>query len=272
MPLELPAVTEPPAPERGLQRGELLERRLGARVLVVLELGHRHELVGEAARLVRLGPAPLRAQRERVLVLARDAPPLGHVLARLPHRLARVALLVARVDEAPAERRVVERAVAAGVRRVGLRGHERRPRHRLDAARDEEVAVAGDHGVAGADDRRQARRAEPVDGDAADRLGQAGEQRGKAGHVAVVLAGLVRAAEPHVLDLGDRDAGARDRLRDHGGGQVVGTHAREPAAVAADRRTHGREHDGARRSRSAAVVGSVTSCLLDLLGGVAAGW
>ena len=89
-------------------------------------------------------------------------------------------------------------------------------------------------------------RAETVDGDASHGVGQPGEQRGEARDVAVVLAGLVRTAEPHVLDLGSRDPGARDRLGDHGRGQIVGAHTREPAAVAPDRRAHSREHDRAR--------------------------
>ena len=89
---------------------------------------------------------------------------------------------------------------------------ERRARHRLLAARDEQVAVARDHGVARADDRREAGGAEPVDRDAADRVGKPREQRGHARDVAVVLAGLVRGAEPDVLDLLRRDARARDRF------------------------------------------------------------
>ena len=140
----------------------------------------------------------------------------------------------------------MQRAVAARERRVRLRRHERRPRHRLDAAGDEEVAVARDDGVAGADDRGQTRGAEPVDRHAGDRFRQAGEQRGEPRDVAVVLAGLVGAAEPDVLDLAGVDAGALDGRGDRGGGQVVRTDAGEPAAVAADRRADGREDHGAR--------------------------
>ena len=73
-PLELPAVTVPSFVESRLQRGELLGDVSGARVLVALDLADGNELVGEAPRRVRLRPAPLRLERERVLVLARDAP------------------------------------------------------------------------------------------------------------------------------------------------------------------------------------------------------
>ena len=97
--------------------------------------------------------------------------------------------------------------------------------------------------MAGTDDGGEARGAEPVDGDAADRVGQAREQRREARHVAVVLAGLVRAAEPDVLDLGGVDAGALDGGGDRERGEVVRAHGGEPAAVAADRRPHRREDD-----------------------------
>src|SRR5881409_2643284 len=50
---------------------------------VARDVADRHELVGEAARLVGGGPTLLRLQRERVLVLARDAVALGDVLAGL---------------------------------------------------------------------------------------------------------------------------------------------------------------------------------------------
>ena len=80
-------------PERGLQRRELLERRLGARMLVARDVADGDELVVEAAGVGGGRPALLRAQRERVLILARDAPALGDVLAGLAHRLEREQLL-----------------------------------------------------------------------------------------------------------------------------------------------------------------------------------
>ena len=88
-------------------------------------------------------------------------------------------------------------------------------------------------------------RAEPVDGHARDRLRQPREQRGHARDVAVVLAGLVRAAEVDVFDLAGGDSGARDRLCDHERREVVRPHARKRAAVAADGRANGGEDDRA---------------------------
>ena len=104
----------------------------------------------------RRRPAALRLERERVLILARHAPPLGDVLARLAHRLEREHRLEPRIGKAPAERRVPRGLVAARKRRVGLGHRERRARHRLDAAGDEEVAVARHDGMTG---RRRRRRA-----------------------------------------------------------------------------------------------------------------
>ena len=57
-------------------------------------------------------------------------------------------------------------------------------------------------------------RAQAVHGHAGHRLRQARQQRRHARDVAVVLAGLVGAAEVDVLDLGRVDAGALDRRRD----------------------------------------------------------
>src|SRR5207302_7951340 len=143
-----------------------------------------------------------------VLILSRHAPPLGDVLTGLAHRLRRPFLGEARVDEAPAERRVVQLAVAARPRLARLRGHERRARHRLDAAGHEQLAVARDDGMTGGHDRRQARRAEAVERDTRGRIRKTGEQRAEARDVAVVLARLVRAAEVDVLDLAGADARA----------------------------------------------------------------
>ena len=124
-------------------------------MLVTLEAVERHELVVEAAGFRRRSPALLRPQPERVLLLARDLPALRDVLAGLAHRLERKQLLEPRVRKAPAERRVPHRPVAARERTLGLRHHERRARHRLDTARDEQVTVPGDDRVTCTDDRAQ---------------------------------------------------------------------------------------------------------------------
>src|SRR5205814_2349565 len=72
---------------------------------------------------------------------------------------------------------------------VGLGGHERGAAHRLRAACNEEVAVAGDYRMAGRHDGGEPRGAEAVHRHARDRIGQAGQERRHASDVAIVLAG-----------------------------------------------------------------------------------
>ena len=237
-------MTVPFARNAGFRAASFSAERVRPRMLVAVDVPDGNELVVEAAGLGGGRVAPLALEREGVLLLARDLEALGHVLSRLAHRLEREHLLHARVREAPAERRVPDGPVAPRVRALGLGHHERRAAHRLDAARDEELAVPGAHRMAGGDDRREARRAEPVDRDAGDLLRQPGEERGHARDVAVVLSGLVRAAEVDVLDLAGRNARALDGLADDERGEIVRTLLRERAAVAADGRPDGGEDDG----------------------------
>ena len=121
-----------------LQLGEPFKRRLGPRMLVLVDghrsglaAGHgdRNDLFGEIARRDRLAGALLRADRERVLVGARDLELLGDVLAGLAHGIDAVLRLHHRIDEAPADGGVVDLGRAReGFRR--LAHHERRARHR----------------------------------------------------------------------------------------------------------------------------------------------
>ena len=89
-----------------------------------------------------------------------------------------------RIREAPAERRVVDGAVAALERLLGLRRHERRAAHRLLAAGDERCRRPRSC-VAGADDRGEPGGAEAVDGHAGGGIRGAGEQRRHPRDVAV---------------------------------------------------------------------------------------
>ena len=253
MPLAFPAVTVPAVAEGGLQLRERVGGGLRPWVLVHENVADGHELVVEAAGRVRRRPALLGAQRERVLVLTRHAPALCDVLTRLAHRLEREQLLEARVREAPAERRVPRRLVAPREGGVGLRGDERRPTHRLDAARDDDVGVAGEDGMARGDDGREPRSAQPIERDAGDRVRKPGEQRSHAGDVAVVLAGLVGAAEVDVVDGRALQARALDRGSDRDPCEVVGTDGGERTAVPADRRAHRGDDDGARHQRTKSI-------------------
>jgi hypothetical protein len=107
---------------------------------------------------------------------------------------------------------------------------------RLDAASDEHVAFTGFDRLRGTRHGLEPRTAQPIHRLARDFDRQPCEQQRHAGHVAVVFAGLVGAAQNHVVDARRIDARAlHDRL-DGDGGQIVGAHLREAAAVLADGR------------------------------------
>src|SRR5215217_1839773 len=94
-----------------------------------------------------------------------------------------------------------------------------------------------------ADDRREPRRAEAVEGDAGDALWEPREKGAHARDVAVVLAGLVGGAEVDVLDLLGRDTGALDGFLDDQSGEVVRTNVRKRTSVAPDGRSDRGEDD-----------------------------
>ena len=143
--------------------------------------------------------ALLAPQRVGVLVLARDPVLAGQVLRRLGHRVDPVPRLDHRVHEAPAERRVLELLVPAEGR-AGLPQHVGRAGHALDPPGQHQLRLAEADGARRLADGLEPGRAEPVDGDAGHRVRQAGEEHGHAGDVPVVLAGLVGAAEDHLVE------------------------------------------------------------------------
>ena len=227
---------------------QIVERSVGPRMLVLVDGDRprfaawrrdRHDLFGEIAGGDSLAGALLRAQREGVLIGARDLEFLGDVLAGLGHRVDAVLRFEHRIDEAPAERGVVDFR-RAGECLAGLAHDEGRARHRFDAARDGEVHFAAADGARGVADRIEPGGAQPVDSDAGDFVGQAGQQQRHAGDIAVVLAGLIGAAEndfvePRPVGLGVAGNQRLDRNR----GEIVGADLGERAAVAADRCARG---------------------------------
>ena len=230
IPLALPAVTVPPSRNAGFSAASFSALVSGRGCSSRTTLADRDELVVEPPGLARRRPAPLRLERERVLVLARDVPALGDVLARLAHRLEREHRLQPRVRERASRASCRRRpGCRAGTAVSGLRHGERRAAHRLDAAGDEQVAVAGDDRVAGRDDRGEARRAEPVDGHARDRLRAAR-----------------RAARPSARRCGcPRRPGSRSRSR-RPRSRSAGTPARSTAAaIASAARSSGRTPESA---------------------------
>ena len=81
----------------------------------------------------------------------------------------------------------------------------------------------------------QARTAQTVDRRARHLDGQPGQQRGHAGDVAVVFAGLVGAAQDRIVQLFPTHAGiAGYQGLDGHGGKIIRPHGRQGAAVAAE--------------------------------------
>jgi hypothetical protein len=227
--------------ERGLQTVELFCIRGRPGMLVAIDAFDRNQLIVEASGLGGRSPALLRAERERVLILTRDVPPLGDVLSRLTHRLEWKLLCKARVREPPAELRVVLGLIAV----FGLRAHERRATHRLDAAGDEELSVTRRNRMTRRHDRAETGRAQTVHGHARDRLGQTGKEDGHPRDVSVVLSRLVRGAEVHVFDLVGAYTGTTHRLGDHRGSEIVRTDAGKRPVATTDRRPDSGEDDRA---------------------------
>jgi hypothetical protein len=170
------------------------------RLALALRHRHRHDLVVEAPLLERGGRAPVRLQGERVLVLARHPVALGHVLGRLAHRLGRVALGHARIHEPPTQRGVLDQRSTARKPALGLRHNERSPRHALDTPTQQQFPLADQHGSSCLRNRLKPRRTQPIDRGPRNLNGEPGQQKPHPRHVPVVLTGLVRAPEEHVVD------------------------------------------------------------------------
>ena len=140
-----------PLAEDRAQLRQLLQRGVGAGPLVGLDEDgfaalrglDRDDLLGQPAGLGGGDGALVAAQGEGVLVLAADPVALGDVLAGLAHRFRRDAeLRHARVDHAPAKRRVVHRLRPTGEGSLRLLDHPGSPAHRLDPAGEIEIPLA----------------------------------------------------------------------------------------------------------------------------------
>ncbi|EGE61062.1 hypothetical protein RHECNPAF_1260041 [Rhizobium etli CNPAF512] len=230
--------------ERGAEFRQRLDRRR-ARMLVpfdddgialALRNGHRGDLLRQPSIRLRGRRLRLAAHGKGILVRAADMIVLGDILACFRHGIDAVLLLHHRIDETPADRRVVNFG-RPRKGRLGLRHDEGRARHALDAARNHQLGLAGADGARRGDHRIHAGAAEPVDRRARDNDRQAGQERRHARHIAVVLARLVGAAEDHVVDgVPVDDAIALHQRLQRDGAEIVGAHRGERAGEAADRR------------------------------------
>ena len=177
---------------------------------------------------------------EAILLRARDAVKPGNLFGGFAKRDRPFARHL-RVRHAPAEDGV-EQLLLPAVRRLALGQHVRGARHRFDAARDHRVALAESDRLRRGVDRLQARPAEPVDRHAGNLDREAREQHRHPRDVAIVLTALIGRAEINVVDLGSVDARALHDGAQRDGGKIVRAHARERAAIAPDRRSHGIDH------------------------------
>jgi hypothetical protein len=103
------------------------------------------------------------------------------------------------------------------------------------AAGDGEIDLAGTDRARRIADRVEPRSAQPVHRNARNGIRQAREKKRHARNVAIVLAGLVGAADNHLVER--RPVGLRIALHqrpDRDGGEIVRPHLRQRAAIAAD--------------------------------------
>ena len=180
-------------------------------------------------------PAGLAAGGEFVLIGAADIEIGGDIIGGLRHRIGAVLRLHLRVHEAPADGRIINR-IGAAEGGFGLGHDERRPRHRLDAAGNDHVAIAGPDRTRGHADRIHAGAAEPVHRRPRQAGGQPGQQCRHASDIAIILARLIGAAIDEVVDAGPVHTRiARHQRRQRHRRQIVGANGAERAAVATDR-------------------------------------
>ena len=156
------------------------------------------------------------SERERVLALARSTlPALGDVLGGLAHRVRVVALRELRVDEAPAERRVVRAragrgptAASALAMTYGARVIDSTPPPMNTSPSPTAIAWAAELIAWSPEPHSRLTVSPPTS------TGQPGQEQRHPRDVAVVLAGLVGAAEDDVLD--ERRVDARRGRRRRG--------------------------------------------------------
>ncbi len=193
----------------------------------------RDDLVGDPAGLGRLARQRLRADREFVHVGAGDLELVGDLGGLVDHLLAGEG-----VGEPVVGHRVERLHVAHPEAEARVRQQVGRLAHRLHAAGDGDVEVAGADRLVGEAERAHARGADLVDRLRGDLLRDAALDLGLArGDLA--LAGLQDLAEDDLLDLLGADAGALQRGLDRDAAELGRFERGEGAAHLADRGARG---------------------------------
>jgi hypothetical protein len=228
--------------EGGLELGQLLGARVATDGLVRVDEDpdvrvrdlDRHDLALEPALVDRAGGAAVGLERVLVQLLARQVPAFGHLLGGDALR-----------DDLP--------PLADDVREAAAVGAHRHAGHRLDAAGDHDVELAGPDRRARVEARLHRRTALTLDRAAGDGVGPSGGQRREAGDVPRLLVDLGHAAELHVLDLGRIEAGAVGEAVQDLGGEVVAAQGRQGAVPLADRTAKRLDDQGIRLPRGHAM-------------------
>ena len=185
--------------KRRRQAGQALQGDVGARRLVAGHRRDRHELVLEHARAERRLRPSLALHRELLLLPPSDPPgrrdPFGgHAEGNRP-----VGGEVG-IGEPPADGTVGHGRSRAIPRLRRLEHDVGRPCHALHAAREDQRGLVGPDRVGGARHGLKTRAAESIHRLARHLHREAGEQQRHSGHVPVVLARLIGAAEDDVVD------------------------------------------------------------------------
>src|SRR5207245_2817057 len=157
---------------------------------------------------------------ERILLGSADLVALRHHLGRFAER-DRPFLLPARIHDTPAHGRIGDLRRLPAPWLALLEYPVRGARHALDAARDERVPLARLDRLGRARDRLQPGAAQPVHGLSGHFDRQSRKEQRHAGDVAIVLAGLVRAAEDDVVDRCGIDAGVFHHCFDRHCRQII---------------------------------------------------
>ena len=152
----------------------LVDRDDGLATLGVAD-GHRRHLGVEPAGVDGRDRLLVAGQRERVLVLAADV-----VLDRDALGVGAHVAVLDRAPQAVVDGRVDELRVAEAVAEPGAGEQVRRAVHRLHAAGDRDLGVAGADLRRGQHDRLEPRAADPVDGRRGGRVREAGLEHGLA--------------------------------------------------------------------------------------------
>ena len=223
MPEALPAVTVPSGLNTGFSLPspsiEASGRTCSSRVNSVgpfFDLSSTGRSLVEQALLLRARRALVRLDRELVLRLAADVVRLGQVLRGDAH-----VDVVEGVGE-PAHDRVDDLGVAHARSPARVRHPVGAAAHRLRAAGDGDVGLAGRDRLGGGDDRLHARPAQPVDRERGHLLGDARLHRHDPRHVHVLGRRVDHVPEHDLVDLVRLDPGALERRLDGGRAQIGG--------------------------------------------------